>query len=453
MGSVIYDFLADSILLHPKSIESSFQNESDKRIREELSKYRDHCILSYPSLIKEITDRQSALKVFSSSKSIGVDLLKQTALYIDQFIVPDPLFELTREATEMANVHAQLLGYQNDKSINRKALTAAAKFLSTITPMIAGNYIKIFPLSYHFEAPKEIPIRVPLDYYNDILPQDILSFFREHAKVSSMEKLTTGGWQILEGQLVPSRGIVVDFEGARLATNLYHLFEMQFEPTDEEGKYNYKQWLPDYPPDQDQFDGWVTQSINSAAKAYFDTVLSENIIASTLNSTYLSDNQFTSDLLSFHRKQADDIQIYTANQVMNLTLPYLDRISTDKLMQVREQEADIFTNFRLELEKQFRELRTIDDPRVIEIKTQNILHELGEVQVAKINQKMSQVQKQVGVNTVIALGGFLGTVQTGGWSLLGTAIALAKGYKDYLDYIEKVKENPACLLWKVKSKR
>lgn len=453
MGSIIYDFLADSILFHSTSIENGFKNESDDRLREELRKYRAHCIANYPELIKEITDRQSSLKVFSSSKSTSLDLLKQTALYVDQFVVSDPIFELTREMTEMAAVHAQFLGYQSDRSLNKRALTEAARFLSAITPMVAGNYIKVFPLSYHFEAPKEIPIRIPINYYNDILPQDILSFIRQRALVSSMEKLPEGGWQILEGQLVPSRGIIVDFKGARLATNIYHLFEMEFEPTEEEGKFRYKQWLPDYPPDQDHFTAWVNQSVNSAAKAYFDTVLTENIIASSLDSTYLADNQFTSDLLSFNQKPTEDIKVFTANQVLNLDLPYLDKISIEKLMQVRELEADVFTNFRLELEKQFRELRMIDDPRVIELKTQNILHELGEVQVEKINQKITQVQRQMGLNAAIALGGFLGTIQTGGLSLLGTAIALGKGYKDYLDYQEKVKENPACLLWKVKSKR
>jgi hypothetical protein len=34
--------------------------------------------------------------------------------------------------------------------------------------------------------------------------------------------------------------------------------------------------------------------------------------------------------------------------------------------------------------------------------------------------------------------------------LLATAVAVGKGYKNYLEYVDKVKNNPAYLLWKVK---
>ena len=50
------------------------------------------------------------------------------------------------------------------------------------------------------------------------------------------------------------------------------------------------------------------------------------------------------------------------------------------------------------------------------------------------------------------MGGLAGSIVTSGFSLAATALAIGKGYKDYVDYKEKVKENPAYLLWEVKKK-
>ncbi len=104
------------------------------------------------------------------------------------------------------------------------------------------------------------------------------------------------------------------------------------------------------------------------------------------------------------------------------------------------------------MEKQFRELRTVTDPKLIQIKTENIFHELNEVQIQKIKQKIGYIEKQMSLNVATAIAGLAGSIQTSGLSLLATAVALGKGYKDYHDYREKVRENPTYLLWQIKKK-
>jgi len=454
MGSVTYNFLADSLLFHQDSIDNNFKDESDARIEKELQDYRQHCIDNYSELINEIKDRESFLKVFSSTEDTSVNLLKQTALYIDQFIVPDPLFHLTNQQTDISKVTSQYLGYKNENSLNKTKLSKASAFLKNITPMVSGNFVKIFPLSYHFEAPKQLSLNLPTDYYNGVLPQEIMDFFRKNVSVRSLEKNPSGGWRVIEDKLYPCRGIVVDFKETNFNSSfIYHLFEMEILNYDETtGLVSFCQTLPDTPPEINYFNAWVTQSINSSSKAFFDRVFKENFIASNLNSTYLCNNSFTSNLISENFTVDETIQTYTANQMVNFELPFLENIDIEKLMTIRELDAEVFTNFRIELEKQFRELRIITDPKLIELKTQNIFHELNEVQVQKIKQKVDHLEKQMGVNSLIALGGLMGSIQTSGFSLLATAIALGKGYKDYVDYKEKVRENPAYLLWKITKK-
>lgn len=455
MGSVTYNFLADSLFFHKDSLENEFANETDERIEKELQDYRNHCINNYEELIKEIVERNSFLKVFSSSDETPIKLLKQTSLYIDQFIIKDPLFNLTDIQSEMSTTTAKYLGYQNDGKIDRKNLKKATSFLKEITPMIAGNFIKIFPLSYHFEAPKQIPLNLPVDYYNGVLPKEIMQFFWDNVSVRSMEKLKNGGgWQVIEDKLYPCRSIVVDFKDTFFESSMiFHLFEMEVMSFDEEtGRATFRQTLPDTAPDLNYFNAWVTQSINSTSKHFFDKVFTENFIASNLNSTYLCDNDFTSKLISQNYNLKETIQTETASKMLNFDLPFLDNIDIDKLMTIREMDAEVFTNFRIELEKHFRELRTLTDPKIIQQKTENIFHELNEVQVQKIKQKIDYINKQVFVNSLIGVGGLAGSFSTCGFSLLATALALGKGYKDYTDYKEKVKENPSYLLWKIRKK-
>ncbi|GAA0870874.1 hypothetical protein GCM10009117_00190 [Gangjinia marincola] len=451
MGSITYNFLSDSILFNEKSISNNFRNETDSRIEKELLDYRNHCIKNYPELIKEIKDKESFLKVFSSTQKTPYELLKQTSLYVDQFIIYDPLFRHSDFQSDMSKVTGEYLGYQSN-GLNKTDVSKASKFLKEITPMIVADYVKIFPLSYHFEGPKSIPLNLPTDYYNSALPKPIMDFFWDNVSVRSMKKMDKGGWYVDEDTLKPCRGIVVDFKESNFSKSMiYHLFEMEMMDFDENtGKATFKQTLPDTPPTKDHFNAWVQQSINSASKAYFDKVFNETFIASNLNSTYLCDNNFTNNLITENFETKQNIPAYTATQIMNLDLPFLENLDIQKLMDIRLYEENVFTNFRLELEKSFRELRNETDEKILKQKAENIFHELDEVQGQKIKNKIDHIKKQASVNAIVGLGGLASSFHTGGFSLLATAVAMGKGYTDYLSYNKEVKNNPAYLLWKSK---
>lgn len=453
MGSVTYDFLADSLLFHPKSLETDFKNESVDRLEWELQSYRSFCIDNYEELISEIKSKRSSIKVFSSTENVSVNLLTQTALYIEQFIVPDPLFKFTDKQSETGKVTSKFLGYK-DSQLDKQKLKEAAQFLKDITPMVAGDFVKVFPLSYHFEGPKVIPFNIPENYNNGLLPDNIRDFFWENVEIKSMVKSSKGGW-IVDSKLYPCRGIIIDYkESTNRHGMLYHLFQMEVLDFDEETrKATFAHTLPDSPPGIDEFKAWVTQSVNAASKIYFDQVYLENYIAADLNSTYLTDNPFTGKVIMENFDVRDTISTFTTNKMLNIDLPFIDNIDIDKLMSIRELDADVFTNFRIELEKQFRELRTISDEKTIKLKIENIFHELNDVQGQRIQRKVEGLRKQMGLNALLGIAGLGGTIQSGGLSLLATATAVAKGYKDYNEFKEKVTENPAYLLWKVKKRK
>lgn len=449
MGSIAYDFLANSFFFSDSQLENGFSDVSNSKIEQELEAYRSYCIENFVDLSNDISSKTSSIKVFSNIDKVSVEFLTQTALYMEQFILSDPLFKFSYKPSETSEVSARFLGFKNTVP-DKESLTKILKFLKRISPFIANDYVKIIPFSLLFEGTDDIPFNIPVDYYEKILPVPILNYFKSNAIVSSMEKHKNGGW-VLKDNLDPCRAISVSFkEQGDISSMIYFLQESYIESYDKETrKVKYRMTFTDSIPDRAHFHAWIKQSINSSAKAFFDKVCIENTIASKLNSTILYNNTFTTGLLEQQCGNNETIETFSANQLINLNLPFIENIDLNKLMSIRKYEENVFTNFRIELEKNFRELRLLSDPKDIELCSENIIHELGTVQLNKINNKFSHIQKHLGLNTVVLLGSLMGTSVTGGLSLLGILLAAAKGYKTYSEYMEKVKDNPSYLLWKV----
>lgn len=447
MGSVSYDFLVNSILFRDTEIENHYSSLSDNQLEKVLLDYREHCLKNLDVLTGEIVENKSSLKVLSGIEKLPYETLKQSALYFDQFVIYDPLFSIARPKHQATTNFSEFLGYK-DSGINRQELVQTVMLLKAITPMIAADYVKMLPLSNAFEPPKEIPLKLPINYYADVLPPELMNYCRERAVVNSMTK-TEHGWHILDKHdLTP--GLFIGFDGLNTDQgSIYNYHQAEYENSNGSNEVTFTMKLADYPLDKEVWDLWVFQSTNSAAKVVVDKIYYENVIANRLNATYLTRDPFTSGLLTKDLATRETVETASASQFMNVELPFLDRVDIDKLMLVRKYEEDTFTNFRIELERQFRELRLVKDPVEIKLREENIMHELGVVQVGKINQKLDSLKRRGLVDGLLLVGGLAGTVQTAGWSLIASALASVNGYKSYQEYSEELRVNPSYLLWKV----
>lgn len=451
MGSITYNFLADSILFNDEEITNSYASLTDSQLENILQDYREHCLKNISDLTKEVKENKSSLKVLSSIEKMPYETLKQGALYFDQFVIYDPLFELSSPKSKVNDVVSEYLGFQKNE-IDRKQVAEAAYLLKSVTPMIAANFLKILPLSKPFEPPKDLPLTLPINYYADDLPKELMEYCRKRAIVKSMTKVESGGWRILDKHdLTP--GIFVTFEDLHgFNGSQYNYFYQEFEKTEWPDQFIVKMKLAEYPMNENEWNTWVFQSVNRSAKTVVDKIYLENLIANDLGATYLTDNTFTSNLLTQNLSAKETVETASASQFMNIELPFLDKIDIEKLMNIRTFEADTFTNFRIELEKQFRELRLVKDPYEIKLRQENIIHELADVQVKKINQKFDSLKRKGFIDAALLVGGLAGTVQTAGWSLLASALATFSGYKSYREYKDSLTDNPSYLLWKVMKK-
>lgn len=450
MGSVTYEFLNESFLFDISLIDESFASVSENDLIKELEKYRDYTISSLPILREEIKDKERLLRIFGAKDYFSIDHLVQTAFYLDQVVLPDPLLPFSRNETDVSKAMSEFLGMKRNNLVDRQKLTLAVRKMKLLTPMVAGNYVKFFPVSYYLEPDDHIPISYSKNAFSDVLPSQILSSYREKAEVKSLKK-NEDGW-VVENCLNVGRGIAIQFSGDDDNNiRLYNLFEQEIVKLDEETRTaHFKMNLPEEPPTVDYFNVWVNQSINQASIAHYQELLKGFFLSSSLGASFLTTSPFTHSLLGTNAS-GKTIQGHTSELVLNMNLPFLTNVSMDDLMNIRENDGEAFDLFRRELESKFKAFRTTEDTELIRIGIEDAVHELAEVQVAKINQKIKELRKGALAQAVIAAGGLAGSVVTSGASLAATAIAVANGYKSYSEYREKVRENPAYFLWKVRN--
>jgi hypothetical protein len=451
VGSKVYDYLSESFLFDDSLIGEQFGSMSEGEILRELSCYREFCLAAKPELEQEASRKTSNLKLFSGIKRVDPRFLKQSAFYVEQHILYDPLFELTERTVPRDQAFRSFLG-SKETPFNKKQLSQVLNYLKALTPMVAADYVKLLPTSYFFEAPEQLPFRHSETGFADVLPEPLIKFFQDNAIVGSAK--IENGSMMVGGKLELGRGIFVRFKdhGGDDARP-YMLFEEHVQSVNrEERTVESLLVMPDRLPEQAVFDRWVFQSVNQTAEHLYRRILLENTFAVRFGASYLSGSPFVFRLLEQVVPVEDTIQTNTANALMSIELPFLDQVDVETLMRVRQEEGEAFQSFRLELDKHLRELRLVKDPEELRVKTENALHELSEVQVHQIGQAINYLKKKIFAEATVSAVSFLSAVQSGGLTLPVALLAALQGYKSLAEYQRQKRENPAFFLWKVLKK-
>ena len=102
-----YEFLNESFLFNDADRDNRYSSHTDSDLKKELKRYREHVISNDEFLQQELTANSSQLKVFSTTRISdysSIQQLMQSALYLEQVVSPDPLFELTFEPSNQSKL-------------------------------------------------------------------------------------------------------------------------------------------------------------------------------------------------------------------------------------------------------------------------------------------------------------------------------------------------------------
>lgn len=359
MVSGLLDLVSESFLFDHGQIEDQYRKFSEKELEDELKVYRTLQLASSPAVEKGVRDNSSSLKLFTGSTDPVFDLLKQTALYLDQVVIADPVFPFTHQWSEHAKTMNEFVGLKNDGAINRRKLARSAQYLTDLSPMLRANFVVALPISALFEPPKDIPFRGSLNGFSDVLPKPLLDYYRERAVVDSVKKTNEG--MIIDGTREIGRSIFVRFKD-HLAEDArgYLLIDQIVGSVDEEKRQiETISFMPEAPPDKARYDAWVYQSINQTAEHSYKRLLTENQLAAGFDASYLCTTPFTFELLEQFFPDDRTIPDNTVNSLLNFDLPFMAQIDSATLMKIRLEDGEAFQSFRNELDSRFRELRLV----------------------------------------------------------------------------------------------
>lgn len=443
MGTKLFDYLADSIFFDEQALSTA----RDQDLAAELARYREFTLANLNELLREVYACESATKIFTGlRRPADLDLLKQGAFYIEQFVFDDPLFRLTKTSTEQGKVMSEYLGMRGDSPLQPRVATAAAS-LKRMTSMIAADYVKLLPVSYLFEPPEQTPIYYSENFFEDVLPPEFMSFFQSNAEVRAMRK--DGDSYVEVSPFHPTRAISVRFKNDPFEhIRTYQLWQQEIVSVDEKsGEFVGHMTLPDDPPDQQQFDVWVRQSINRTAAQIHHEVALQMALANDLKSAYLTRSPFTFELLQRLAPDADPSKMRSATTLLNIELPFVDHVDAAALMNLRREEHEAFERFRRTLDRKLRELANIKDAEEQRLKADDVSAELIE-NAHDVGAVVSRSQKKLAADATLTIAGLSAAVASGGWTLPVAITAAAAGVKAYQDY-RGATDAPAFFLWKV----
>jgi hypothetical protein len=420
----------------------------EEELVRELRKYREFVLSNEAALIGEVAHGGSTLNVFSGER-VHLSMLKACALYLHQYIIDDPLIPLAAEDSQHGEVFRKAAKI-SPEGFDKEDLARKVRFLKALTPMVAANFVKLLPISRLFEPPKELPLLYSENGFSDVLTEALMKVFSTRVDVHSMK--VSEGRLLIDGKNFPSRYIHVDFRGHEFGDSMWFSYMDAAVASMDEGTRTaqFRLTLPDTPPTPAQFAPWLQQSVNRAAINIHNRLLTELAIAERFGAIYSTRSELVSELLKVAVPSQNSIPVTTANVFLNMDLPCLTGIEIGQLMRLRTEEGEAFQNFRIQLEKQMRDVRLESDPDKARTKAENAVHELTEVQVQEVAAKLASVKEKAGWTAAMATTGFMAAVHTSGLSLLAVAAAAVTGVQAAVEYRKEVKRHPAFFMWKLK---
>ena len=451
MSTKCISFLMNSFLYLSDAVESHYSTYQDKEIVSELQKYREYVLRSIEDIQGEIKRTHDKLNInIESFNTLPTEqLYKQLVLYMDQVVIPDPLFELTEKRNSMTDTVGEYMGLQKASAISIEKLIDVINYIKCIAPLIEANFVVMLPISLIHEAPKEIGINYSPTAFSDVIPSHILDYYRSIVKVYNLEKREHGLRMDSSKPLTLGTQIYVDFPDVMASRGHIYQYMLQeiVEFDEKTGKALFRMHIPNT-IEEASFNVWVNQSINQAANHHFKEKYSELVLAQKCGCMYLARSPLTAKVLQFSiDTPTKDSEL--ANLAMQFDLPVVDELPITDILEIRNNYGEAFHNFRNELNSKLIGLDTISDPDTFKRQLDTISYELSNLQIKEVEKEYRKIKRTLKFDALAFTGSLIASFATGGITAVGAAGAFVKGVSDISKYYTDVQEHNGLFLWKL----
>ncbi len=401
----------------------------------------------------------------SQSDIFGLSTLKQLSLYLDRVYLHDPIPGILRKYQEIGIMPDP--SSRTDRKIElRSQLISTLEHLVEIKPLATIGVISIQPtyLSELAQPPGAMylddvfhddgtPAQDPMDGLD--CKADLEKYVAENVEIFLVDPVTQRPISKQNANLNTSRAIGVQIRGDAFST-VRMFFEIMPESLNE-GTHEFQMRLDHRSViDQTKFNNWKNAEAKKLVVRRLRRIQRDISLARLVGATLLTDITVTHDLMPYAAGAKTKESKY-ARSLLELQLPFFDQVSISSLAKARADEL-AYSEFRSQLTKVLHELSAIDDEAERARRGNELVRDIIELPLQRINQANVRLRELLFINCGIAIGSLAGLLlssQSGplngaalaGLSVLAEVKAM-EGLKEHLKQRDILKNTPGFFYWR-----
>lgn len=443
MSNTSFNFLSDSFLFHEAS--SEYSKRSMTEIEKELNRYKKHITAHLKEINAEVYKDYNFIQPLThNSKLPSMTELVQGSLFLDTYLIDDPLFDFNIEKMKMGNIERVSMGMDkiSDQKI-RHELSKLAEYMKALTNgvNIESGYIKFYPFSLWMYPIFKPSIRVP-DLSIDNIPKQVYKWFYSNIKVQNLEKNRTNP------NLKISNRIVLSFEDD-IGDSAYIAHYQRVIPAKFENDYVILRLDGDYIPNKMEYDSWVNEEIIKAIKDKLEFFVFRDSICNSFNSPVCLYNNFQKNFYSTLFSASGKEHMY--NLGFDLNIPGLDKIDFNKAMEIRKNAHWSFVELQKKIKEDSKQLRAANDEKIYNDIIKQIENDYLEG-IKSTNSILSSMKKLLSVNNIINIAFAANSYFTGQFSNFTAGLTVINALYNAYGITKEQLSNPMYFLKKYRCK-
>lgn len=395
--------------------------------------------------------------------SLPPEVVKQLALYANRVYLHDPLLELAVNWKHYKLDLSMLVQYGTEEERTRHYLwqvTEAIELLLALRPLVKAGIVHFTPtfLVQNHRNPGDIYTD---DFYgNEVsakpldLPPAFRQYIRDHLKVVPAQYRERTPVLFVDKTLTPRNTIALFFEGDP-SPRIQLLGDTSVSDT-EEGVIHMHYSLEEQQPDEVMFWNWIEGTKRQAIVERLGRLQLDILLAETARAKFLTSLPASKDLAQLGIPNEGSTKADVLTALLKMELPYFNQATFSSIAQARQNE-EAFEEFRGALNAAFQEINKASSPREAQDRMQEITRDLILRPVAKIDQRMKSMRRNLFPEALILLGSLTSTIIMQGNALAGGALLatstiyggaeLLKARKARREQREQIEQLPHFYYW------
>ena len=447
MSLDLVPYIENNILFDEKQIGGQYRSLSSRQLERELEHYREFCINSVSNTSNQQFSQTDSNIYIPQIPFVKDDkFIKQSALYFDKVVIPDPLFAQTGFIDAASLPKEDLIGKMRPEKLyrrfDRRKIAKSSKMIAQLKVALANNLMVILPTSYiseyRFEQKKMTEIlnaKIEKDFIDECRP---FAVRKEHYQSNMLPN-----WPEL---------LILDLKFKHYYRKnswetYFPMSVLQMTPSEpKDGKVTINV-TPGEPIKREQVDYLVdSYQVNCIKQIISHVSLESKLAASFSASLFVNDRMTNTILKRLHAPQDLDVANW-----MGLNLPYFSDVDLKEVFQIRLREPEAFERFRSEMKELVGDLRKLHNHEDYTYFREKFIRQRIEEPILELNERTRLIRYKYFKSNSIGLISLMFSFITNSMDGFGAGQSLMDfiiNFKDASQELQELKREPMYAYWK-----